>query len=158
MPEDRRIQKLRDGPTILRATAAEVPKYTDCGPLIDEMLRVMKANNGMGLAAPQIGVSLRVIVGDQEQDGWHFELINPTVKKVTGKIRHHEEGCLSCPGTIKNRVMVPRYKHIQVRGWSRDWEQITVTGRLWLGWCLQHELDHLDGKCIDRFTKARRSA
>ncbi len=148
---DRQILKLRDGPTILSATAAEVPKGTDCTQLIKEMWRVMKLNDGMGLAAPQIGVSLRIIIGQSPTNAWKFVLINPTIKKVRGKMRHGTEGCLSVRGSIKNRIRVPRYKHISVRGWSPQWEQITVTAREWMARCLQHELDHLDGLTIDRF-------
>ncbi len=148
---DRQILKLRDGPTILSASAAEVPKGTDCSELIAEMFRVMRFNDGMGLAAPQIGVSLRIIIGQDVDRGWKFVLINPTIKKVRGKLRHGPEGCLSVRGSIKNRIRVPRYKQISVRGWSPQWEQITVTGREWMGRCLQHELDHLDGRTIERF-------
>ncbi len=148
---DRKILKLRDGPTILSAEAAEVPKGDDCTELIAEMFRVMRANDGMGLAAPQIGVPLRIIIGQDVDRGWKFVLINPTIKKLRGKVRHWNEGCLSVPGSIANRIRVPRYKQISVRGWSPQWEQITVTGRQWLGRCLQHELDHLHGDTIARF-------
>lgn len=153
MPDvtDRQILKLRDGPTILSADAAEVPKGTDCTELIAEMFRVMRRNDGMGLAAPQIGESLRIIIGQDVDRGWKFVIINPTIKKVRGKMSHWNEGCLSCQGSIKNRIRVPRYKQISVRGWSPQWEQITVTAREWMGRCLQHELDHLNGLCIDRF-------
>ena len=148
---DRQILKLRDGPTILSAVAAEVPKYTNCVELIEEMFRVMIRNDGMGLAAPQIGVPLRIIIGQQPDGAWEFVLINPTIKKVRGKVRHWNEGCLSVPGSVKNRIRVPRFKQISVRGWSPQWEQITVTAREWMGRCLQHELDHLDGRTIERF-------
>ena len=148
---DRQILKLRVGPTILSATAAEVPKGDDCTELIEEMFRVMIRHDGMGLAAPQIGVPLRIIIGQPPGGSWEFVIINPTIKKVRGKMRHGPEGCLSVPGSIANRIRVPRYKQISVRGWSPQWEQITVTGREWLGRCLQHELDHLNGDTIARF-------
>lgn len=137
---------------MLSQIAAEVPKGTDCTELIADMFEAMYNAKGMGLAAPQIGESLRIIVGEHERAGWRFVLINPTIKKVTGKERADEEGCLSVPGSSKDRIRVKRYKHIEVRGFDENWEQVTVSGRSWLARCLQHEIDHLNGLTIARFT------
>jgi len=136
---------------ILLGTAREVARGTKCHQLIDEMFEAMYANDGMGLAAPQIGEPLRIIVGHSKTEGWKWTIINPTIKRTRGQLKTREEGCLSVPGSILNRIKVKRWSHITVRGYDENWEPITVSGKYWQAAALQHELDHLDGLTIKRF-------
>lgn len=136
---------------VLLGTAREVARGTKCGPLIEEMFEAMYANDGMGLAAPQLGEPLRIIVGHSKTESWKWAIINPTIKKTWGRLKVREEGCLSVPGSVLNRIKVKRYSHISVRGFDENWEQITVSGKYWQAVALQHELDHLDGLTIKRF-------
>ena len=136
---------------ILLGTAKEVARGTKCHQLIDEMFETMYANNGMGLAAPQIGEPLRIIVGHSKSEGWKWTIINPTIKKTRGKLRSREEGCLSVAGSIAETIKVKRWSHISVRGFNENWEPVTVSGTYWQAACLQHELDHLEGLTIRRF-------
>ena len=146
-------RKIRVHPhPVLKQVAAEVPKGENMRPLVDEMFRAMRAADGMGLAASQLGEPVRVIIGESKKDNWEFVLINPTVKRKWGTLFTHKEGCLSFPESIGKRVTVIRPKEIQVRGFDLNWEQVTIGGKHWKAFCLQHELDHLDGLCIDRFT------
>lgn len=95
---------------------------------------------GIGLAAPQIGVSKRLIIG--ETPHWRFCLINPEIAKASVRKTAFEEGCLSVPNM---RLKVYRPKQITVRGFSLDWKPVKIKARGLLAACLQHEIDHLNG-------------
>jgi peptide deformylase len=136
---------------ILLRPAKPVPRDTDCSKLIAEMFEAMYANNGMGLAAPQIGEPLRIIVGHSKSEGWKWTLINPTIKRARGRMKSREEGCLSVAGSIAETIKVKRWSHISVRGFDENWEQVTVSGSYWQAACLQHEFDHIEGLTIARF-------
>ena len=116
--------------------------------LIDRMIDDMYDGNGVGLAAPQIGVPLRVIVfdpGKREGGGKPQVLINPELVSGEGEVCE-TEGCLSVPGRACD---VPRYEKVTVRGLDRKGHRVKIkeaTGLL--ARVLQHEIDHLDGMLI----------
>jgi peptide deformylase len=124
--------------------------------LIDDMIETMYAAPGIGLAAPQVGVSLRVCVIDitgGRRGGEVITLINPEFVERTG-MQLEEEGCLSVPG---HNATVARPERAVVRGLNRAWEPITIDGTGLLARALQHELDHLDGTLfVDRLRGLRR--
>jgi peptide deformylase len=108
--------------------------------LIDNMLETMPAASGVGLAAPQVGVSLRlVVIGMPGEEP--LVLINPEVVKRSGE-RVVDEGCLSVPGY---RGKVKRSEAVTVKARDRDWKECRVKGTELLGQVLEHEIDHLNG-------------
>lgn len=109
-----------------------------------QMWAIMEKHNGMGLAAPQVGVSKRFIIG--QGHGWRFALYNPRIIKTSKQTTSNKEGCLSVPGV---KVDVRRPKQIKVIGMNNYWDQITIKARGWLAACLQHEIDHLNGIVIE---------
>src|SRR5581483_5601609 len=119
----------QDGDPILRQKAKKISRVDDSlRRLIDDMFHTMYNNEtpGIGLAAPQVGVSLRVIVVDmQDEEHEPLALINPEIVKASKEMVVAAEGCLSVPG---------------LRG---DVERLKADG--WFARCLQHEIDHLDG-------------
>ena len=108
--------------------------------LIGDMLETMHAASGAGLAAPQVGVSLRLVVigipGEED-----IVLINPEVVRRSGE-RVVEEGCLSIPGYMGE---VKRCENITVKGTDREGKKVRLKGTELLAQALEHEIDHLDG-------------
>ena len=141
------------GDPVLREKALEVDKITPkINKLIDDMIETMYASLGAGLAAPQIGISKRIIIIDGEEDGL-LVLINPVLIKKEGKV-DEEEGCLSVPGIYSN---VERYETVTVEGLDRNGEKIRIKKDGLMGKALQHEIDHLEGLLfIDRISKIKR--
>ncbi len=138
------IRKIRTVPDpILREPAKKVPLIdTAVLKLIDDMIETMQAAEGAGLAAPQVGVSLRVIVVQAPGED-ALALINPEVVKKKGE-RIIEEGCLSVPGY---RGEVKRAVTVKVKARDRDGHEIRVTATDdLLAQALEHEIDHLDGR------------
>lgn len=135
----REILKL--GAPILREKAMPVRKY-DAGlrELINDMIETMKSANGLGLAAPQIGVSRRVIVVLNE-DEEPLALVNPSIVKSEG-LDESEEGCLSIPNLY---AVVPRPLYVKVEGNDPKGKRIVVEAEGLLARALCHEIDHLDG-------------
>jgi peptide deformylase len=112
--------------------------------LIRDMFETMYASNGIGLAAPQIGVGKRVIVVDVspvDEEARPIALVNPEIKGKQGWIEG-TEGCLCIPG-IEGQVM--RYESVVVRGRNENGDPVTVEAHGILSRALQHEIDHLDG-------------
>jgi len=133
-------QVVKKGDSVLREKAKNVGQITpNILKLLDNLRDTMYAANGVGLAAPQIGVSKRVIVVDAEDE--LLELINPEVVKGEG-IQVDAEGCLSVPGLIGD---VSRYYLVCVRGLNRDGEAFEISREGLAARALQHEIDHLDG-------------
>lgn len=128
------------GDDVLRERAVRVTKF---GPhlekLLDNMRDTMYANQGVGLAAPQIGVSKRVIVVDIG-DGL-VEFVNPVIVEYEGT-QIDSEGCLSIPGMVGE---VARADRIKVKGLNRYGKEIELPAQGYLARALQHEIDHLDG-------------
>lgn len=109
--------------------------------LLDDMVETMRAADGVGLAAPQVGVLRRVVVIETPDEGL-FELINPKIIAFSGE-QESEEGCLSVPGRwgITKRPM-----HVTVRALNRKGETVNINGSGLLAKAFCHEIDHLDGK------------
>lgn len=140
----------------LRTRAKPVDAVTDeIRQLVDDMFETMYAAPGIGLAATQVNVHQRVVVIDisREKDQ-PLCLINPVIIAKDG-IEHHEEGCLSVPGVYET---VERAEHIKVEALNRDGEKFVIeTGEL-LAVCIQHELDHLEGKLfVDYLSPLKRN-
>ena len=108
--------------------------------LLDDMVETMRAANGVGLAAPQVGILRRIVVIEVEP-GEVLELINPKIIAFSGE-QDGQEGCLSVPGRWG---MVKRPMHVTVRALNRKGEEFEITGHELLARCFCHELDHLDG-------------
>mgnify|MGYP001565026262 FL=1 len=129
----------------LRTRAAIVPAVDErIQTLIDDMFETMYDANGIGLAASQIDVHEQVIVIDLSSDGSAPRVfVNPTIEVIDETLDGFEEGCLSVPGFSE---AVERPKAVKVDALDRDGSPIdeTVTGLLAV--CLQHEMDHLQGK------------
>ena len=136
---------LRYGDAALHTKAARVDKFDDeLRKLLRDMAETMYAAPGVGLAAPQIGVALRVFVIDisvGKRPGELIELVNPEFVVVEG-MQLEEEGCLSIPGF---EATVVRPMRAVVRGFDREGGDKTVEGTGLLARALQHEMDHLDG-------------
>ncbi|MDH3238734.1 MAG: peptide deformylase [Deltaproteobacteria bacterium] len=112
--------------------------------LVRDMFETMYAANGVGLAAPQVGVGKRVIVVDispVDEEAKPFALVNPEIVGKTGWTEG-AEGCLSVPGV---EGMVCRFESIVLRGMNEQGEPVTVEASGILARALQHEIDHLDG-------------
>ncbi|TET86537.1 MAG: peptide deformylase [Dehalococcoidia bacterium] len=108
--------------------------------LIDDMLETMPAVSGVGLAAPQVGVPLRVaVIGIPEEET--IVLINPEIVKRSGE-RTVLEGCLSIPGY---RGEIQRSVSVTVKGRDRQWKEVRLKANELLAQALEHEIDHLNG-------------
>ena len=132
---------------------------TDLGPetqqLIRDMYDTMYAANGIGLAATQIGLSLRLAVVNvtPEKRKAQFVIINPKIVHREGRV-DSEEGCLSLPGV--GGAMVKRAAKVTVEALNEKGLPVTIKGTGLLARCLQHEIDHLDGKMIIHRTSLKR--
>ncbi|MBO8127688.1 MAG: peptide deformylase [Peptococcaceae bacterium] len=125
---------------VLREKAERVKKITPhIEKLIDNMADTMYSYNGVGLAAPQIGVSKRVIVVDVGEG--LVALVNPEIVETEGSERG-KEGCLSIPGYWGE---VDRAQRVRVKGLSRNGKEVVISAEGFLARALQHEIDHLDG-------------
>jgi peptide deformylase len=126
---------------VLRQKAKPVKKINQSlRKLLDDMEETMRAAPGIGLAAPQVGISKRVVVVDVG-DGL-FELINPEITRRSGDLGRSWEGCLSIPGYVG---LVERDREITVKATDRHGKQYWIEADGLLAICLQHEIDHLDG-------------
>lgn len=151
----RAIRKFPD--PVLRRKAAPVKVFDDeLRRLVDDMVETMYAEPGVGLAAPQIGVSLQVFVIDitvGERPDALIVLANPSIIAASGR-RVEEEGCLSVPGI---RADIARADAVEVHGWTLDQQEVRLQGRGLLARAFQHEIDHLNGMVIwDRMGKVQR--
>ena len=124
------------------------PKDKELEDLAFQMQRIMYDSDGIGIAAPQVGVLKRLIVVDTAPE--HAELkplvlLNPEIVELDGEPESAEEGCLSCPGILVPVVRKPwvRVKYLDLTGKEREISSDGLLGR-----CLQHEIDHLDGKTL----------
>jgi len=137
-------RKIRTVPDpVLRMPAKKVPLIdSSVLRLIDDMIDTMRAANGVGLAAPQVGVSLRVAVIEVPGEDV-ITLINPEIIKKKGE-RIIEEGCLSVPGY---QGEVKRAVTVKVKARNRDGREVRITATDdVLAQALEHELDHLEGR------------
>jgi peptide deformylase len=137
----------RDNPR-LRIKAVRVPKVDDgVRRLMDDMVETMVGANGVGLAATQVGASLRVIV--LKVDNQLYQLANPELIRASGEQIGYE-GCLSVPGYIGE---VARADKVVVKALNRHGKEVRIKGEDLLARALQHEIDHLDGVLfVDKLT------
>jgi len=131
------------GDPVLRAESDLVESFDeDLKQLIDDLLETMYDADGIGLAAPQVGVPTRVFVYDiRDPEIEAGVLVNPVIIDRSGSLRD-EEGCLSLPGLTE---IVERAERISVRGLDADGNPVELDAEGLLSRCLQHENDHLDG-------------
>ncbi|MGW4233034.1 peptide deformylase [Streptomyces sp. NPDC004980] len=147
------------GDPVLHSPCEDV---TDFGPslarLVEDLFATMYAAQGVGLAANQVGVPLKVFVYDcpDDEEVRHLgHLVNPVLVEADGITVRGPEGCLSLPGL---EAGTPRFDHAVVEGRAVTGEPVRVTGTGWFARCLQHECDHLDGRVYtDRLTGRRRT-
>src|SRR3954466_16201805 len=132
------------GNPVLRKRATEVAEVTEeMKQLIADMFETMYAEEGVGLAGPQVGESVRVIVVDPHEDGFEpFALINPRIVEFSDETARAEEGCLSIPGL---REVVERSTAITGEGLDRDGKPVRMESEGFVARILQHEVDHIDG-------------
>ena len=129
-----------EGDPVLGKVCREVTEVTPkIVTLIDDMLETMYEANGVGLAAPQVGIRKRLVVIDCGDDP--IVLINPVVLETSGS-QTGLEGCLSVPGKTGE---VTRPNYAKVKALNENMEEIIVEGEELLARCLLHEIDHLDG-------------
>jgi peptide deformylase len=127
---------------VLRESAKEVTKFNaNLHKLLDDMADTMYDADGVGLAAPQVGISKRVIVVDADEEHGLIELVNPEIVSKEGE-QFGPEGCLSIPGLQGD---VRRALRVTVRGQDRHGNPVEYTGSDLLARAFQHEVDHLNG-------------
>ena len=133
------------GHPTLKKVAEEIgPEYQGLDELIDNMFETMYAAPGIGLAATQVNVHQRVLVIDLSEDQSEPRVfINPEVTVLDPDLSEYDEGCLSVPGYYET---VNRPRKIEVRALNRQGEVFTEALDGLLATCLQHEIDHLNGK------------
>ena len=136
------IRQIRfDGDDILRKKCKEVKEMTDrIRTLIDDMFDTMYEANGVGLAAPQVGILKRIVVIDVDYEN-PYVLINPVIVERDGE-QTGDEGCLSLPGKV---ATVTRPNHVICKCLNEDMEEVEIEGEGLLARAICHELDHLDG-------------
>ncbi len=145
------------GDPVLREKARAVTEFDDSlRALVADLFDTMKAYNGVGLAAPQVGVAQRVFVVDvpvDEQTRERFAVINPVLDQKSGK-ESGEEGCLSMPGIVED---VDRATALRLRGLDEHGQPFERLVTDYLARAIQHESDHLDGVLFtDRLSPLKR--
>ena len=143
------------GSPVLRQVTKEIETVTDeHRRLIDDMFETMYAAHGIGLAAPQVGRTERIAVVDV--DDAPFAIVNPMIVDDDKTLAKGEEGCLSIPDVYGD---VTRPETVKVRALDRDSTPFEIDAEGLLARCLQHEIDHLDGRMfIDHLSVLRRKA
>jgi peptide deformylase len=133
---------VKDPDPVLREKCKPVTKINaNIHKLLKDMADTMYDAEGVGLAAPQIGILKRVVVMDVGNEQGLIELINPEVIEQEGE-QFGAEGCLSIPGMNGD---VRRAQRVKVKGLNRDGEEIVIEGTDLLARCILHEVDHLNG-------------
>lgn len=149
------------GDPVLRQKAKEIEKGTDLRQLISDMYDTMHAASGIGLAAPQIGKSIRLFVVDgsgledePEMENFKKAFINPVVLKEDGTPWEFEEGCLSIPNI---REKISRKEKLNIRYFDEEWNQHEESYDGMKARIIQHEYDHIEGKLfIDYLTPLKK--
>ncbi|MEE8310669.1 MAG: peptide deformylase [Candidatus Binatia bacterium] len=142
---------------ILAQHATEVRKIDGrIAGMLNSMVDTMYVARGIGLAAPQVGVLERALVVDTDPDNRGrnlIKIINPVIAEASGEISY-EEGCLSI---VNFTAEVERAQRVLVRGWSVDQKEIEIEAENLEAVCLQHEIDHLEGKLLtDHISRLKR--
>jgi len=149
------------GDPVLRQKAADVVKGTDLKQLIEDMFETMHNANGIGLAAPQIGKSIRLFVVDgtimDDEPGmadFKKVFINPIMLEENGLPWEYEEGCLSIPNI---REKISRLEKVRIRYYDQDWNLMEEQYDGLKARVIQHEYDHIEGKMfVDYLTPLRK--
>lgn len=151
------------GHPVLRNISEQVgADYPDLKTLVANMYETMYHSEGVGLAAPQVGLNIRLVVIDAdavgesfpECVGRRFTLVNPNIKMLSDETVTRSEGCLSLPGLSEN---VPRVEHIQLDWLDEDMQPHSEILTGFMARIVQHECDHLDGKLyIDHISPIRK--
>lgn len=127
---------------VLHKTAKEVKEVTpNVKKLLNDMADTMYDAEGVGLAAPQVGILKRLIVVDVGDEHGLIKMVNPEIVAKEGE-QFGPEGCLSIPGLNGD---VRRAEQVTVKGLDENGKELTITGTGLLARCFQHEIDHLDG-------------
>ncbi|WP_129596350.1 peptide deformylase [Anaerophilus nitritogenes] len=140
---------IKEGDTILRKKSRIVDKIDDrIKTLMDDMIETMYSADGVGLAAPQVGILKRIIIIDIGEG--LIELINPEIVEQKGS-QIDTEGCLSVPGATGE---VKRPMWVKVKGLNRNGQEVELEGKEFLARAFCHEIDHLEGTLfIDKVIK-----
>lgn len=146
----RPVLRLGDPRLLERSTPVDQFDHPELDSLIDDMFDTMAAEDGAGLAAPQIGIPLRVVIFGVEHNPRYPDagsvprtvLINPVITPISADMDEAWEGCLSVPHM---RGLVRRHRHIRYTGFDRTGESIDITASGFHARVVQHECDHLDG-------------
>jgi peptide deformylase len=143
---------LRMGHPVLREKAKPVESFAtpELRELLQDMIDTMKSKNGAGLAAPQIGVSQRIVIFGVDRNPRYPDaeevpftvLVNPKIVHLTREVEDGWEGCLSVPGM---RGVVPRYTKLQYSGFDIEGNPVERVAEGFHARVVQHEVDHLDG-------------
>ena len=147
------------GDPILRLESEPVTSFDpELEALVDDMFETMYHADGVGLAAPQIGVGKRILVVDVRDEespaSGRYALVNPEVVERSSAIEKQTEGCLSIPGL---EDVVARPATVEVRGFDPSGAEVTIAADGLLARALQHEIDHLDGVLfLDRVSALKR--
>ncbi len=144
------ILKMGDPRLLEVSSPVDESVLKDLGNLVEDLIDTMKAAEGAGLAAPQIGVMKRVVIFGFEKNDRYPDaesipftvLINPELEVLGNEVQYGWEGCLSVPGL---RGLVPRTEHLRYRGLALDGSLIDRTVDGFHARVVQHECDHLDG-------------
>ncbi len=153
------VQSIHRYPSrLLSQHAADITQINGrAAKLLNDLVDTMYASNGIGLAAPQIGFLQRAIVIDTDSESRGkklLKIINPEILESSGSVVW-EEGCLS---VVNYTAEVTRARHVLMRGWTIEHKEIQIEASDLLAVCLQHEIDHLDGRLfIDRISGLKRS-
>jgi peptide deformylase len=146
----RDVLRMGDPRLLERSREVAMPATSDLRALLDDMRDTMHAQNGAGLAAPQIGVGLRVVIFGFDRNPRYpdadavpyTELVNPVWTPVSDEMEEGWEGCLSVPGL---RGVVPRFRRLRYRGLDPSGDTIERDVEGFHARVVQHECDHLDG-------------
>lgn len=134
------LEVINYGHPTLRKVAESYKKEEVDQVFVDNMLETMYVKDGVGLAAPQVNVSKRLIVCyDRENE---YVLFNPKIVAHSERVKSDIEGCLSLPGL---QADVPRYERVVVTAKDQDWNPVEIDARGLLAVILQHEIDHING-------------
>jgi len=142
LKQDTCYVRIYPDPILIKKAAPVQNMDEEIKRVVDHMARVMYANNGVGLAAPQVGISRQIVIVDIGEG--LSALINPEIVEGEGE-SILEEGCLSLPNI---EVAVKRKQKILVRGWDADGKEVNGEVSDFLGRVYQHEIDHLKGILI----------
>ena len=143
------LQMRYDPDPILREKAKRIKTFdANLKKLVADMFETMHENIGVGLAAPQIGQSIRLLVAELEPDpkegerGFKVALCNPEIVKANEEMEEGPEGCLSIPGWVGE---VPRHTSITVKAQTPEGKEVRIKADNYFARVLQHEIDHLNG-------------